>query len=226
MTNEIIRPLAHNLGFDSFGQLIVCWEERGMSHSTMCADMREKTCPICGRGWEVTAESFRNQMLCQTTDEFCHRTCFYGHLAMVEAEMWYELLTDYRPGKDDSYFIPFNWKKIPNEYGGGAKTPWYKVEFMGYLPTLKLGGRKRVYHMSLHDLRKEQVDKFLELVKDQEVTKGSEGGNSVYIHAWTKADAKLFLSYFATVIRMDAPAPGSRAAELLEQSKKRETANA
>lgn len=223
--NEIIRPLAHNLGFDSFGQLIVCWEERGMKHSTCCADVREKICPLCGKGWEVSAESFRNQMLCNTTDEFCHRTCFYGHVAMNEAEMWHELLCDYRPGKKDSYFIPFNWKKIPNEYGGGRDNPWYKVEFLGYVPTLKLGTRKRVYHMSLHDLREEQLEKFMELVKGEDVTKGKEGSH-VYIHAWSKEKAKEYLRHFATVVRMDPPAPGSRAAELLEQDKRRETANA
>jgi hypothetical protein len=221
--NEIIRPLAHNLGFDSFGQLIVRWEEHGSTLSTMCADMREKTCPICGKGWEVSAESFRNQLLCNVTDEFCHRTCYYGHIAMKEAEMWHELLTDYRPGRADSYFIPFNWKKIPNEYGGGARNPWHKVEFLGYVPTLKLGGRKRVYHMSMHDLRQEQVDKFLELVKGEDVTKGSEGCNSVYIHAWSKEDAKKYLGYFATVIKMDRPKEGSRAAELLAEEEKRLT---
>lgn len=218
--NEIVRPLAHNLGFDSFGQLIASWEERGGICSTMVPDMREKICPICGKGWEVSAKSFLDQTLCQTIDEFCHRICYQGHAALVEAEMWHGLLCDYRPGNPVNNFIPFNWKKIPNEYGGAWNTAWYKVTFLGYVPFLKLGTRKRVYYMGLFDLRQEQIDAFLELVKDVPDTKGSED-NGVYIHAWNREQAKTYLGYFATVVRMDPPKPGSRAAELLADETKR-----
>lgn len=214
--NKIIRPLAHNLGFDEFGQLIVSWEEHGGTCSTMCADVREKVCPICGKGWEVSAESFRNQYLERITDEWCHKTCYVGHLAMAEMEMWSNLLC-YPEVRTD--FIPHDMKKIPNEYGGAWKTPWYKITLLGYLTTIKVGTRKRVYAMSLHDLRSEQAEAFMALVAGEDVTKGNEG-TSVYIHAWNKAKATEYLRHFVTVIRMDRPTPGSRAAEFLADEEK------
>lgn len=143
--NEILRPLAHDLGFDQYGQLIVRWNDNGSTCSTICKDVRGITCSLCGKGWDVTAESFRNQYLCRTTEEWCHYTCFVGHLGMAEAEMWYSLLC--YPKKKET-FIPFDWNKIPNEYGGDFKTPWYLVKFDGYFPKLKLGRRKHVYSMS------------------------------------------------------------------------------
>jgi len=183
--------------------LTVRWEERGSICSTIITDMRGKTCPICKKGWEVSAESFRNQFLVRQLDEWVHRTCYEGYLSMRETCMWSNLMCE----PED--MIPFDWKKIPNEYGGAWGTDWYFINYLGYVPKLKVGSRKRVYHMSLHDLRREQIDAFLEKVKDENVTKGEQGNSSVYIHAWTEADAKRYLAHFWAVIRMDKPKPGS-----------------
>jgi len=169
--------------------------------------MRGQTCPICKKGWDVTAESFRNQYMVRMLDEWVHKTCYEGHLSMKETGMWYLLMTE----PED--MIPFDWKKIPNEYGGAWGTDWYFINYLGYVPKLKVGSRKRVYHMSLHDLRREQIDTFLEKVKDENVTKGEQDSNSVYIHAWTEADAKRYLTHFWAVIRMDKPKPESICAQ-------------
>lgn len=211
--NQIIRPLAHNLGFDEYGQLNVCWEEHGGTCSTIIADMRDKKCAICGREWELKAEEFRKQTRLEASDEWCHSDCYDGYVTLKEGHMWHNALC-YPENQEHS--IPFNWKKIPNEYRGAYNTPWYKFTFLGYVPTIKVGSRKRVYFMGLYDLRQEQVDAFLELVKDEKATKGSEG-SSVYIHAWDEKAAKKHLIDFITIVKMDKPRPGSRAAELEAQ---------
>lgn len=205
MIDTIVRPVTGDglCGFDKFNQFWVYWpaEDRGYAGSIM-PDVREKKCAICGQGWECTSESLRNQYFTRVTDEFVHETCYVGYLAMEEAGMFYHALCEAR----GQLVIVWHWKKIPNEYRGSWNTPWYRVRFEGYVPYLKIGSRKRVYHMSMHDLRSDQVAAFEKLVEREESTKGAESDRrSVYIHAWTREDVRRYLEIFYKMLTMDQP---------------------
>jgi hypothetical protein len=199
--NDIVVSLADGLGFDKYGQLNVSWQQGDATYSTIIADMRGKKCFICGREWELTAEAFRRQYLDRTTNEWCHTSCFEGYVATTEAHMWYDALCKAR----GEARIAWSWEKIRNEYSAAWNTPWYLVKFKSYLPKVKLGTRKRVYHMSMHDLHPSQVELFLPLVEKEDVTKGTEGRSSIYIHAWTEAKALEYLRHFYTILQAVKP---------------------
>lgn len=215
MSNPIVRQLAYGLGFDKYGQLWVEWPDPtgGGTCSTIISDMRERTCTICGREWELTAESFRNQFREHTMGEWCHKTCYVGYLTLDEAIFWSKAIEDIMVA-NKVHNLPrealVNWacdlSKIPNEYGGAWNTPWYRLKFKGYVPWIKMGTRKRVYCMSLHDLTEAQTEMFRGLIEHVKDTK-EIGSSHVLIHAWTRDQAKDYLGYFFKVIASDAPKP-------------------
>jgi hypothetical protein len=200
--NDIIRPLAHNLGFDAYGQLNVRWEEDNSTHSIIIPDLREYKCAICGRKWEVEAKSFKDHHYVRLIEEFAHMSCYLGHLNLVEAQLWCDALCEVRDKQEPK--IGWGWKKIPNEYRGAWDTHWYRIHFKGYMPWMKVGTRKRVWHLGLHDLRPEQITKFEELFKDDTSTKGVERPN-VYMHAWDKQEIRRHLERYFQIIAMDEP---------------------
>lgn len=193
--NTIVRPITPdgNVGFDEYGQLC-CWRntERG-TVGTMIADMRDKKCGLCAQPWEMTAEGFSNQQYVRSVGEWVHETCWVGYLGMKESFMWYELLCARK--------TTWEWTKIPNEYGGAYNTPWFKVTFTGYVPWMKIGSRKRVFHMSLHDLSARQCAEFTRFEKEN-VTKHCDG-RSIMIHAWAEADAANYLKEFVEIVQTE-----------------------
>lgn len=197
MTNEIIVPITPDglVGFDSYKQLWVVRQDGDSTRQTPAPDVRDLTCPICRRPWEMTGAGFADQIHNRITEELMHETCYVGHLALSEAEMWYNVVCDTR-GENR---IPLAIKKIPNEYGGAWPTPWYRVTFEGRLPYVKLGSRKRVYHMSLHDLTHGQVAMFRELFADESSTKW-DNRTDVGIHAWREADARKYMERFYQIL--------------------------
>lgn len=207
MGNDIIRPISGDglLGFDTYGQLWATWYPDGgdTKHATIVPDMRGKTCAICGKGWLVEAEEFLNQIHLDTIEDFAHKTCFVGHQMLTEATMWYGMLCA-RISQECK--IPWTWKKIPNEYRGAWNTPWYLIEFKGYVPKLKLGSRKRVWHMSLHDVTRQQKEKLEELFQPVTDTKWfTTSPEGCGVHAWTEEQARKYLDLFAWALKMDRP---------------------
>jgi hypothetical protein len=221
MSNTIIRPLSSTLGFDEHNQLWASWQEDGSTVSTIVPDLREAKCVICEKGWELTGVDFRHHTELRMTGEVAHSRCYVGYLTLQEAQMWYNLLCD---GDRETLFIPWDWKKIPNEYRGAYDTPWYLVKFKGYVPRLKLGTRKRVYNLELLDLRPEQVKKGEELFAKVDDTKWARNGE-VGVHAWTREQAKQYIDWFRTIVRIDKPVDNKGAqVYTLELPKKEETA--
>lgn len=207
-TNEILKPITPDglVGYDGYNQLQVVWEEEpGRRISSPCFhDVRGKTCPICGLGWVLSSAGFRDQYLERATNRLVHERCWVGHLELTEAAMWYTLLCDCRPKEP---LITWEWLPIPNEYGGGWKTSWYRVFVGNGSCEMKLGRRKRVWHMSLHGVTWAQCDLAAELLKDENVTKWinpprippgdcGEAG----IHAWTREKAREYMTVFYKVI--------------------------
>jgi hypothetical protein len=211
--NEIVRPLAHGLGFDARGQLWASWEENGSTKATIVPDLREKICSICGLGWELSGKSFADTTQIGIIHEHCHRKCFHGHVGLKEAEAWHDALCQARNSLRKP--MSWEWKKIPNEYGGGYPTPWYLVSFAGpfngatqvapaYLPKLKLGRRWRVDHLSLHDITEEQV-KAAEKTFDAEETTKWAGNGQAGIHAHTSEKTLEYTAALLRIIQMDDP---------------------
>jgi hypothetical protein len=210
--NAIIRPLSPTLGFDDHNQLWASWPDGEAICSAIVPDLREAKCCICQQGWELTGTDFRHHIRIHETDELAHTRCFVGHMALTEANMWYVILCDGNREKSPCGFIPWDWKKILNEYGGAWNTPWYQVSFKGYVPKLKLGSRRRVWNMALYDLREEQVKKGEELFAQVKDTKWADVyKNEVGVHAWTKEQAKQYIDWFRQIVRMDKPVDNNNA---------------
>lgn len=203
--NKIIRPLSPTLGFDDRNQLWASWPEGESTCATIVPDLREAKCCICQQGWELTGTDFRHHTRIDETDELAHTRCFIGYQTLSEAHGWHLMLCD-GDRKTAGGFIPWDWKKIPNEYGGAWNTPWFLVSFKGYVPKLKLGTRKRVWNMALTDLRAEQVKKGEELFAGVKDTKWAEVyKNEVGVHAWSREQAKQYIDWFRQIVRMDTP---------------------
>lgn len=208
--NDITRPLTGDkmLGFDKFGQLQVCWMEGDALYSTIISDVRGKTCPICGRGWELSAPAFRDQHFNRVVEQFTHRRCEQGAVAMTEASMWYRLLCE------PEHHPAWSWVPIPNEYRAAWNNTWYRVSFKGYVPSLKLGTRKNVYHLSLHDLTDAQMEQ-ASLFAEEKATHWAED-HVIGIHAWTEAEARRHIAKFYAILKMDQPIPDSHGAQIME----------
>ena len=218
--NDIVRPLneAKDLGYDQFGQLMAIKPHPYGSGTvmTMVPDLRGKTCPICGRGWELDGASFWENARLEATGRHVHTRCMNGYLSAEEASFWSGTLCDISPDRP-----PFDGLKvIPNEYRGSWDTDWYLVDTFEtrsglggadwdaprkpYKAKLKVGSRKRVYHMELFDLSPEQVTFLKGALGREEVTQYHEA-SSFIIHAWTRAKAKEYLAAFVKAILMEKP---------------------
>ncbi len=113
--------------------------------------------------------------------------------------MWQELLIA-------TGFVPFDMKVIPNEYGGAWNLAWYEISFRGFVPKMKLGTRKNVYHLSMHDLSDKQVKMASGLFKEVKSTNwATTAQHEAGVHAWDKEAAKEHLSCFRRVLTLDKP---------------------
>jgi hypothetical protein len=213
MSNMIVRPIADDLGFDEFGQFCAKSHENGSTVMQHITDLRMHTCAICGKPWEVTAKAMLNQQ--RVLETWVHRTCYLGYLGIKEANFWSQALCEVRPAvrAEDPLgtLIFFDWERIPNQYGGGYDTPWYIVRFSvrrkGYKDRrftswLKVGSRRRVYQMSMHDLTAKQVNAWKIAVEKEEVTK-TASTSEVMIHAHGEEAAKRYLKIVYDLLDID-----------------------
>lgn len=220
--NDIIKPLSKDglVGWDQYGQLWL-WRVDGERRcGTTISDVRQKTCCVCRRGWEETAQSLGDQHYWQNRAEWAHESCFIRFRALQEYEFWEEALVagGFIFGwNDDPWTMKeqkASLKAIPNEYWGskdpwGAWRPWYRVRILKKLQdgknvphgrTLKLGSRKRVYHMEI-----EPGEGFYDeaaahrLFDGEDVTK-EIGRDGMMIHAWGDTKAQEYLKHFATIL--------------------------
>jgi hypothetical protein len=212
--NDILRPLTADglVGWDQFNQIWL-WEVEGETRrGHIIADVREKICRVCNRGWETTAKGLGDQYYWQTREEWAHASCFVRYLALREYSFWHDALC--------GVFRFERPAEIPNEYGGAWNTPWYRVTLLDVPRTLKLGHRKRVYHMEIEpegryappadDTPEAAAKRFAarartnlshatKLFEAEEVTK-EVGADMVLVHAWTEEKAREYLKHFAQVL--------------------------
>ena len=218
--NDIVRPLTQDgmVGWDAHDQLWL-WKAEGKNRvGTIIADVRGKTCPVCARGWEPTAVSLGDQYFWRSREEWAHESCFTRYLGIDEHEFWHGALCS---------VVRFHGLvKLPNEYGGAWNTPWYRIPLCDVPRTLKLGRRKRVYHMEIEALEAElaaprdaeegarrlvakarmDFSKAEALFKSEDVTK-EFSEHSVMIHAWDRERARQYLRKFAEILGLEPRGP-------------------
>lgn len=222
--NDIVNPLTKDglAGWDEFGQFWI-WHYEGTSKvGSTYHDVREKICCVCGRGWELTGESLRDQYFWDNRAEWSHKSCLIRYLALQAYEFWCGALVEagfmYGPLDNPKYIAQGGpaLESLPNQYWGpndpwGAGQPWYRARLLKRVDveksengplgrTLKLGARKRVYHMEIekgdgpYDYEKAKA-----LFAPEDVTKEIRS-DTLYIHAWGKEKAREYLRHFAEIL--------------------------
>lgn len=212
--NEIVKYLTPDgmCGWDAHGQLWL-WKVRddGRPVGTIIGDPRGHKCRICQQGWILTVESLEDQERWREYEEWVHLSCSIRYNALRERDMWFDALV--------AAGIRFHGlEEIPNEYWARdpwwSKRPWYRVRLHDAPRALKLGRRKRVYHMEIEAsgaaglYSKDLADR---LFKDEDVTK-SVGAEGMMVHAWGPEKAKDYMKRFAQVLGLaqEADRAGAR----------------
>jgi hypothetical protein len=216
--NDIVKPVTPDgmVGWDEFNQLWA-WKMEGANRvGTIIADVREKTCAVCRRGWDLTGESLLDQFYWRSRAEWAHETCYIRYLALEEFDFWVNALVGARfmfgsgDGRGPSL------ESLPNGYHSASKwfagQPWYRARLLKRGPddsrpplgrTLRLGARKRVYHLQI-EAGEAPYDAALaeKIFAPEDVTK-SINPEGMYIHAWGQAKAKEYLGHFAEILHIE-----------------------
>lgn len=186
------------VGWDRFGQLWL-WRPEGDSYrGQMIGDPRGHTCRICAHGWVLTSESMGDQKYWYDFKEWVHQSCSIRYISLTERDFWLDELLD-------AGFRFYGFEEIPNEYWTRdewhKERPWYRVKLSESGRSLKLGTRKRVFHMEI-EAREAPVDLQLatDLFSKEDVTKILQA-DKILVHAWTKAKVKVYLRLFAQILK-------------------------
>lgn len=220
--NQIISPITKcgNAGFDAHNQLWVRVNDgSGRTTSKIIIDPRGKTCPICGKGWELTVEGMCDQFMYNIVNHgLAHYRCMEGYCSMKEREFVESILADRAWHRDTSLGIEVD--EIPNEYGAAWNTPWFKIRFTKVLPGVELviGSRKRVWEIGLRNLNRERIG-LLARTFDAALVTDTMGSNATswYVHAWTKEQVvervRMVMSVLLPEAASVAPTTGAGAHE-------------
>lgn len=229
--NDIIRPLTADglVGWDEFGQFWI-WHYEGKNKvGSMYWDVREKVCCICRRGWETTADSLRDQRYWGERTEWAHQSCTWRYQSLKAFDFWVGALV-----KNKFIFGPVDNPKttmdggpalqeIPNGYLGdqdprGAVTPWYRARLlkkvsgeygdnMAHGRTLKLGARKRVFHMEIEPGNGIYDHELAAVLFAQENPTKDIRADGMMIHAWGREKATEYLGLFSQILGVVKPEP-------------------
>jgi hypothetical protein len=222
-----IKPLTQDglVGWDSYGQLWCYRWKNGIREGVIIADVREKTCCVCRRGWELTAESLGDQHRWDSRAEWAHKSCYIRHLALNEYEFWNNALVEARFmfGQIDNPRTigeAPDLEALPNEYWSkgdpwGDGLPWYRARLLKRVNveksengplgrTLRLGTRKNVHHLEI-EVGFGPFDRALaiELFRSEEVTSRIDE-DCMFVHAWGRDKAREYLKHFAKILGVTA----------------------
>lgn len=179
------------IGLDESKQLVWQRMEHGDIWSRPIRDPRGEICLICNQGWKDTTSSIVDQHYWDSHERTVHESCFVRYLGLIEHGMWNRALIGAK--------IRFSkLESIPNGYGGGWDTPWYRVKPLGVEGiTIRMGRRKRVWHIEL-ELRGYPIDRdVFKAFENEQVTKELAGADRVYIHSYSEEDCQKYLKVFA-----------------------------
>jgi len=232
--NDILKPVTADgmAGYDQFGQFYIKWQDREYTCGSVFHDVREKICCICGRGWELTSKSLRDQDFLSHRAEFAHQSCVIRYEALQEYDFWYRAVLDagfmFGPLDNPRYIAEGGpaLESIPNGYwpkgdAWGEGKPWYRVRLLKRLPedkqtaderncelgrTLKLGARKRVYHLEIEPGPGEYDHKLAQELLGNEKVYGDVKvtmdirPDGLMIHAHGREKAREYLKHFARIL--------------------------
>jgi len=228
--NDILKPVTADgmAGYDQFGQFYIKWKQGDSTWGSCFADVREKICCICNHGWELTAESLRDQDFLRHRAEYAHQSCVIRYEALQEFDFWYRAVLDAgfmfgQPDRDEKDY----WKvpaleAIPNGYWPkgdkwGDGKPWYRVNILkrvdpekskngSFGRTLVLGARKRVYHLEIEPGTGEYDYQLAQELLGGEVVYGNVKvtmdirPDGLMIHAHGREKASEYLKRFAKIM--------------------------
>lgn len=150
----------------------------------------EDLCEECGAGWTLdNCDDAVNRQVNRKREIF-HHLCLALNIERDAAGYYGEIFKDAGLGE-------INTDRIPNEYWKDEGPPWFILRTPK--GNLKVGHRKRVFHVEWTDLLpavKDKLDTNV-LFPDENVTKGQR-----YIHAWGREKAVEYLRTVAKVAKI------------------------
>lgn len=214
----IVTPLGGdaNLGYSNTGTL---YAQKRAGESIIIIrpvnDARGHTCGICGRGWELTAESFLDQQTWSLKKGPVHSTCYVRFISLMDKRLYRQALVEAKLRFDediielDSHY----WVNDPV----WKHRLWYRVRLLDHQRTLLLGFRKRVHHLEISDGDGEiSTTNAHRLFLAEDVTKGvrSDVGfvpgpqdwsprpspDGYFIHAWNEGKVLEYIKVFAEIL--------------------------
>lgn len=193
--NDILRPIteAGDIGYDQFDQLIVQRQQGEYRVQTISSDLREATCAICLRGWELNAEAWSDHIWNSTYEEHVHESCLVRYRARRDREIFFDHFYKAR--------VRFEgMKPIPNGYhtrGRWAERPWYRVPLIEHPVDFLIGLRKRVVNIEVHPREDATLD-WWEVAQNafagEDVTKGFSP-TRIFVHAWNEEKEREYVRW-------------------------------
>ncbi len=181
------------VGFDKFNQLWA-YEKKGDSFSgTIVRDVRNHTCPVCGKGWELSGPSFLDQDVFNRNGRSLHRRCVYGVEYISQARFVFGIKFDNSPHDYNKEGDKYKYEEIPNQYWGkDYPIPYWIITRKDQIK-IEIGHRKRVWSIKFYDISEIQVKGIEEIFKEYKPTK--QAGLSEWLfHAYTDEEAKEWIS--------------------------------
>jgi hypothetical protein len=177
----------------------VRWRRDGKYQvGTFVHDVRGKTCLICAHGWELTGESFGDQIRWDLVDGHVHESCLVRHSGLIERGMFFDALCDAR--------VRFaGLEPIANGYWPASDPwshkPWYRAELLDHPAAFVLGRRKRVGHVAVVPTGSGELGWWLEAearFADDDVTK-EFSPKQVMVHAWSNDKVREYIARLAAL---------------------------
>lgn len=210
---QITEPVTSDglAGYDDHKQFWVYWREDGRESftGTIMADLRGETCVLCNQPWRVCAESLRDQYHDRSASAYVHKTCFNRHLGYLERRKWWGLVDKLTATDKCEARI----EALPNQYGGGWDTPWFRFHFRHrkvegeeqkpkIVQTLIVGRRRRVNAIRFEKLTIAQVESLTTSFDDVTNTKGThhERRDEYEIHAYTDDEDERYVKTFLQLL--------------------------
>lgn len=220
---HIIDPVTSDgmCGYDEFRQFHVAWEDVPGSQrytSTIMADLRGEKCVLCDKTWTASAHELRDQRWDDEAQAHVHKSCYTRHLGFIDRKRWWEIVY----GQVDRHKGQVRMEVIPDQYGGGWGTPWFRFHFR-YTPAkddkathmlnarildipqvLVCGPRRRVNAIRGERLTISQFEFLTKAFEDVTSTKGafeSHGHRDGYeIHSYTEQEDRRYVMTFLQMI--------------------------
>ncbi len=145
----IVRPVTADgmAGFDEFDQFHVAKEiDPDRYEYIFLADVRHETCSICNHGWDLTAESLRDQCFWRLIDKHVHESCLVRFTGLCERGEFFDAVCSAKVRF--AGLVPVKQGYWPDAYED-SKKPWYEAKLLDFPAKFTLGWRKRVIEVSL-----------------------------------------------------------------------------